>query len=169
LQSDPVRLLICRHAKSSWQDASLNDFDRPLSKRGERDAPEMGRRLARQGLKPDLIMTSPAARARATALLYAGQLGILPAQVQCNQAQYGASVPGLIALLRLVDPQVGSLMLVGHNPETTGLANVLGGLRIDNIPTSGIVALAFPGRTWATLAANTGTLLFFDYPKSQDY
>jgi len=165
--SDPIRLLICRHAKSSWQDASLSDFDRPLNKRGERDAPEMGRRLAQQGVRPDLIMTSPATRALATALHYARQLGIPPERVRRNPAQYAASVPDLIDLIRTVDTHVTTLMLVGHNPETTGLANVLGGLRIDNIPTCGIVALEFARCTWADLAVGGGSLLFFDYPKNR--
>ncbi|MCL2790963.1 MAG: histidine phosphatase family protein [Desulfobulbus sp.] len=165
---DAIRLFICRHAKSSWRNASLGDFDRPLNNRGERDAPAMGYRLARQGIRPDLIMTSPAARALATALHYAHQLGIPPEQVRRNPAQYTASVPGLISLIRTVDSSVATLMLVGHNPESTGLANELGGLHLDNIPTSGIVALAFPQCTWADLRAGCGTLLFFDYPKKQE-
>jgi len=160
--------MICRHAKSSWQDASLGDFDRPLNKRGERDAPEMGRRLSQRGLRPDLIMTSPAVRALATARHYARQLGIPAGQVRCNQAQYAASVPDLIGLIRTVDPGVVTLMLVGHNPESTSLANVLGNLRIDNIPTSGIVALSFGQGAWAELEAGDGTLLFFDFPKQQE-
>ena len=168
LPSDVIRLLICRHAKSSWHDANLNDFDRPLNKRGERDAPEMGRRLARQGVRPDLIMTSPAARALATALHYARSLGIPPAQVRRNMAQYAASVSELIRLIRTVDSGVATLMLVGHNPESTALANELGGLHIGNIPTSGIVALAFPRCAWAELTAGSGVLLFFDYPKKQE-
>ena len=165
-QFDAIRLLICRHAKSSWQDTSLNDFDRPLNKRGERDAAEMGRRLARQGMRPDLIMTSPAVRAHVTALHYARRLGIPPERILRNPAQYAASVAELLELIRMVDPGVGTLMLVGHNPESTGLANELGGLSIENIPTGGIVALAFSRRTWANLTAGSGVLLFFDYPKN---
>jgi phosphohistidine phosphatase len=168
LPYDALRLLICRHAKSSWQDASLNDFDRPLNKRGERDAPEMGRRLARHGVRPDLIMTSPASRAFLTALHYARQLGIPLEEIRRNPAQYAASVPELIRLIRSVDSGVGTLMLVGHNPESTELANALGGLSIDNIPTSGIVALTFAQCGWADLTADSGTLLFFDYPKKQE-
>jgi phosphohistidine phosphatase len=167
LQYDTIKLLICRHAKSSWQDAGLSDFDRPLNKRGERDAPEMGRRLARQGVRPDLIMTSPAMRAFITACHYARQLGIPPEQIRRNPAQYEASVPKLVSLLRTVDSGVGTLMLIGHNPESTDLANALGGLNIENIPTSGIVALAFSQCAWADLTAGSGTLLFFDYPKKQ--
>jgi len=167
LPPDTITLLICRHAKSSWASPGLSDFDRPLNERGERDAPEMGRRLAGYGVQPDLIMTSPAARALATAFHYADQLGIPPDQVLKNPAQYAASVPELIGLIHMADPGVSTLMLVGHNPESTDLANELGGLNIDNIPTGGVVALAFSRCTWADLAAGSGILQFFDYPKKQ--
>jgi len=164
---DTIKLLICRHAKSSWQDAGLNDFDRPLNQHGERDAPEMGRRLAQQNVRPDLIMTSPAVRAFDTACHYARQLGISSVRIRSNPAQYAASVPALVSLIRTVGSGVNTLMLVGHNPESTDLANVLGGLSIGNIPTGGIVALAFSQCAWSDLTAGSGTLLFFDYPKNQ--
>ena len=128
----------------------------------------MGRRLVRLGVRPDLIMTSPAVRALTTALHYARQIGIPHEQVRQNPAQYAASAQELIQLIRAVDSGVTTLMLVGHNPESTYLANELGGLSIDNIPTCGIVALAFSRRTWAELAAGSGALLFFDYPKRKD-
>ena len=168
LKFEKKRLLICRHAKSSWLDTSLNDFDRPLNKRGERDAPEMGRRLLQRGVRPDLIMTSPAARALGTAVHYAGQLGYPLEQVQPNPILYTATVPVLIKIVQEMEPQVNTLLLVGHNPESTALANTLGGLAIDNIPTSGIVALEFAMLSWQELAAGMGTLLFFDFPKNQE-
>jgi phosphohistidine phosphatase len=162
------RLLICRHAKSSWLDASLDDFQRPLNKRGERDAPEMGRRLLQRGIRPDLIMTSPAVRALGTAVHYASELGYPLAQLQHNALQYAATVPVLIKVVQDVEQQVNTLLLVGHNPESTALANILGGLGIDNIPTSGIVALEFAMVSWRDLAAGKGELLFFDFPKKQE-
>ena len=164
---DMLKLLICRHAKSSWQDTGLSDFDRPLNKRGERDAPGMGRRLAERGMRPDLIMTSPALRALNTALHYARQLGIPREQIRSNPAQYAASPQELIGLIRTVNSGVATLMLVGHNPESTALANVLAGLNIDNIPTSGIVGLSFSQCAWTDLSPASGSLLFFDYPKKQ--
>jgi phosphohistidine phosphatase len=113
-------------------------------------------------------MTSPAERALATALHYARQFGIAPEQLQRNPAQYAASVPALIRLLRTVDAGVGTLMLVGHNPASTALANALSGLRMETIPTSGIVALAFSQGGWANLTAGSGTLLFCDHPQKQE-
>lgn len=165
--SERKQLLICRHAKSSWQDVNLSDFERPLNKRGERDAPEMGKRLAQRGIRPDLIMTSPAARALATAIHYAGQLNYSLERLERNPLQYATSVPALIKILQEVDSRINTLMLVGHNPESTDLANVLGHLMIDNIPTSGIVALAFSLPTWEEIGAGKGELLFFDFPKKQ--
>jgi len=161
------RLLICRHAKSSWKDPELRDFDRPLNKRGQGDAPEMGRRLADQGLAPDLIRSSSAIRAMETARHYADKTNYPLERIQFNPNQYAASVALLLSLIQEVGPEVATLMLVGHNPETTMLANYLSGLKIDNIPTSGIVALAFTVDSWQDIRPGDGTLLFFDYPKKQ--
>lgn len=165
LPPESKRLLICRHAKSSWHDATLSDIDRTLNSRGERDAPEMGRRLGKRGIQPDLIMASPAVRAQATAAIYAAQLGYLLENIRINTAQYAATVPGLLAVLREVEPQFGTVMMVGHNPESTAFANMLGGLHLENIPTCGIVALEFSGASWQAAAAGKGALLFFDFPK----
>jgi len=161
------QLLICRHAKSSWKDPELRDFDRPLNKRGKGDAPEMGRRLAAHGLQPDLIYASSAVRAVETVLHYAKEIGYPVERIQFNPGQYTASVPMLLSLIQEVDQEVATLMVVGHNPESTMLANYLSGLKIDNIPTSGIVALGFAVSNWQDITPGTGNLLFFDYPKKQ--
>jgi phosphohistidine phosphatase len=159
------RLLICRHAKSSWNDPEMRDFDRPLNKRGKGDAPEMGRRLVTHGIHPDLICASPAVRALETACQYADQLGYPQAQIRFDPMQYSASVSLLLALIREMDSKVDTLMLVGHNPESTMLANFLSALAIENIPTSGIVALEFAVHSWQDVSPGSGSLLFFDYPK----
>lgn len=127
----------------------------------------MGKRLKRRGIQPDLIMSSPARRARTTAELIAARLGYLLEKVKINPRQYAASVPSLLALLQEVTPQMATVMMVGHNPESTAFANALGGLDIANIPTCGIVALEFPITSWKELVMGNGTLLFFDFPKSQ--
>ncbi|NLX18278.1 MAG: histidine phosphatase family protein [Desulfobulbus sp.] len=164
--SDEGRLLfICRHAKSSWDDAAVRDFDRLLNKRGERDAPEMGRRLAQRGVRADLIISSPAKRALQTACYYADKLAYPLKRLQTEPLLYLAPVRRLIRLVEATDPGVRTLFLVGHNPESTNLANILGGLHIDTIPTAGIVALAFQQPSWHGLAPGSGQLVFFDYPK----
>ncbi|MBV5318722.1 MAG: histidine phosphatase family protein [Desulfobulbaceae bacterium] len=165
LPPEKKTLLICRHAKSSWEEGVLRDVDRPLNKRGQRDAPEMGKRLKKRGILPDLIMTSAAVRAKTTAEIIADRLGYPLAELQINPNQYAATVPSLLTLLQEIEPQFDTVMIVGHNPEFTDLVNLLGGIHMENLPTCGIVALEFPVVSWSELAAGSGTLVFFDFPK----
>lgn len=166
LPPDRKQLLICRHAKSSWDDASLSDVERPLNKRGRRDAPEMGRRLAERGLLPDLILASHATRAWTTAEAYADRLGYPPDRIQVDPGLYTATAASLLALVRALEPRLGRVLLVGHNPECTSFANLLGNLDLDNLPTGGIVALEFHTRSWQEILPGQGQLLFVDFPKN---
>lgn len=166
LPPDRKQLLICRHAKSSWDDASLSDVERPLNKRGRRDAPEMGRRLAERGLLPDLILASHATRAWTTAEAYADRLGYPPDRIQVDPGLYTATAASLLALVRALEPRLGRILLVGHNPECTAFANLLGNLDLDNLPTGGIVALEFHTRSWQEILPGQGQLLFVDFPKN---
>lgn len=166
LPPDRKQLVICRHAKSSWDDASLSDVERPLNKRGRRDAPEMGRRLAERGLLPDLILASHATRAWTTAEAYADRLGYPPDRIQVNPTLYTATAASLLALVRALEPRLGRILLVGHNPECTAFANLLGNLDLDNLPTGGIVALEFHTRSWQEILPGQGQLLFVDFPKN---
>lgn len=159
------RLILCRHAKSSWKDITLEDIDRPLNKRGKNDAPEMGRRLAKSGIKPDAIVSSPAKRARKTARQLARMLGFKKKNVIILDKIYAASVEELLDIIRRFDDAADLVILVGHNPETTILANILGGLDIDNVPTCGVVALDFAVDSWQDIGKTEGSLVFFDYPK----
>ena len=166
LPPDRKQLVICRHAKSSWDDASLSDVERPLNKRGRRDAPEMGRRLAERGLLPDLILASHATRAWTTAEAYADRLGYPPDRIQVDPGLYTATAASLLALVRALEPRLGRVLLVGHNPECTSFANLLGNLDLDNLPTGGIVALEFHTRSWQEILPGQGQLLFVDFPKN---
>ena len=166
LPPDRKQLVICRHAKSSWDDASLSDVERPLNKRGRRDAPEMGRRLAERGLLPDLILASHATRAWTTAEAYADRLGYPPDRIQVDPCLYTATAASLLALVRALEPRLGRILLVGHNPECTAFANLLGNLDLDNLPTGGIVALEFHTRSWQEILPGQGQLLFVDFPKN---
>ncbi|WP_297952668.1 histidine phosphatase family protein [uncultured Desulfobulbus sp.] len=166
LPPDRKQLVICRHAKSSWDDASLSDVERPLNKRGRRDAPEMGRRLAERGLLPDLILASHATRAWTTAEAYADRLGYPPDRIQVDPGLYTATAASLLALVRALEPRLGRILLVGHNPECTAFANLLGNLDLDNLPTGGIVALEFHTRSWQEILPGQGQLLFVDFPKN---
>lgn len=159
------RLYLIRHAKSSWSEPGLADFDRPLSSRGKRDAPFMGKRLADYGVCPDLILASPAKRARKTALLIAAAVGYAEKNIVFDEDIYESQVPDLLSIIAQVPAKVGVLFLVGHNYAITDLADYLSGQNTGNIPTCGIVAIEFAGKSWSGLQAGSGRTLFFDYPK----
>lgn len=159
------QLLICRHAKSSWKDSSLADFDRPLNKRGKRDAPRMGKLLGSQKIHPDLIVSSPAKRARKTALHLAKDLNYPQNRIVYMDAMYAATPENLIACIHSFDDRHDRAIMVGHNSGFTMLANILGNLRIPNVPTCGIVGLSFEVDSWQDVEKKEGDLMFFYYPK----
>jgi phosphohistidine phosphatase len=159
------RLTLVRHAKSSWKDSELADFDRPLAKRGKKDAPDMGERLASRALRPEIIISSPAKRARQTVKLIARKLE-LPEERLILEAKVYEAEPGvLLEVVRGLDERWEHALLVGHNPGLTELANLLADCGIDNIPTCGVVCLDLAAKDWKGIGPGAGTLVFFDYPK----
>lgn len=160
------RLTLVRHAKSSWEQAGLADFDRPLNDRGKRDAPVMGKRLAARGLKPDRLVCSPAKRALTTANIIAGEIGYPVEAIVADKRIYGATVPGLLAVLGEQDPHCEHLMLVGHNPGFTELCNHIGNRPISNLPTCGVFCVEFEIAAWAEVEWSQGKVLLFDFPKN---
>jgi phosphohistidine phosphatase len=159
------QLTLLRHAKSSWDDAKLKDRDRPLNERGERDAPLMGKRLSARGARPTLIITSPAVRARQTAQVVAREIGYPLEFLQCEEGLYLASPDEIVAVLARQDRSFKDVVVCGHNPGLTDLANRLSGAEIDNIPTTGVVVIGLDLKDWAGLNGAQGELLMFDYPK----
>ena len=159
-------LIIVRHAKSSWKDSSLDDRERPLNKRGERDAPEIGARLARRKDRPDLIISSPAVRALTTAQIIAKRLGYPHKDIVVKDVLYGAGVVELLDVIRNIDESVATLMLFGHNPGLTELANHLGPRPIPNLPTCGVLHLKFEADVWPVVGHARGDEVLFDFPKS---
>jgi len=157
-------LYLVRHAKSSW-DYDLDDFDRPLNKRGEFDAPLMGKIMFEKGIKPDYILSSPASRAIKTATIFAEQLKYQK-QVGTQHSLYHASAANLLQAVKNTKHDVQQLMLFGHNPGLTSFANQLTTDIIDNIPTCGIYAITFEANSWSEIALKKGKLLFYDYPKN---
>ena len=159
------RIYLIRHAKSSWNHPGLADFDRPLNKRGKRDAPLMGRKLAELGCKPDRIFSSPAARALTTAKSIAEAIGYPVGDVDANHSIYAASVNDLIQLISNLSGNFREVVLVGHNPEMTGLSNHLTDEYIDNVPTCGIIHIELAIDEWHEIGRRSGTQLFFITPK----
>ena len=159
------RLYLVRHAKSSWKDPKLDDFDRPLNKRGKRDAPFMGQRLREANVRPDLIISSPAKRAAKTAKIIAAQIAYPLKKIQWTESLYAAGTLILLQVLREIDDSVERAMLVGHNPGLTLLAELLTSETIDNIPTSGAFALDLDIESWSQTGEGSGIPVFLDYPK----
>jgi len=159
-------LTLLRHAKSSWKDSSLADRDRPLNGRGKIDAPEMARRITAAGIRPSLIVSSPAERAWKTAKIVAREMGYPREFLQRDQRLYLASLATLAAVLAEQDAGFHSIMLVGHNPGLTDFANrLLPGLT-RNIPTCGVVSLDLGCDDWNVLAADGNALRYYDFPKN---
>jgi phosphohistidine phosphatase len=146
-------LLIMRHAKSGWKDGPMPDHDRPLTKRGKRDAPRMGQRLQAAGLRPDVIITSTAERARSTAVAAAEGMGFT-GEVQSEAKLYDATPETYLAVLRGLPAEVQTAMVVGHNPGLQDLVAELTGDSQD-LPTAAIAHVTLPIYSWADLNAST--------------
>lgn len=159
-------LTLIRHAKSSWDDPQLDDFDRPLSRRGERELKETAPLLHRLKLPCELLLASPAQRTRATAALLAKALALPDERIAFDHAIFEADSETLLFRLQQADDAIDHLVLVGHNPGLTELANHLGPVVIDNIPTCGVVELHLPAlRHWHELSPKSATLRRFLYPR----
>jgi phosphohistidine phosphatase len=160
------RLILVRHAKSSWANPGQEDIDRPLNERGERNAPEMGRRLRERGELPARVVSSPARRALATARLMAVELGIARGDIVIEDALYEASVATWIKVITALPAGLDAVLMVGHNPTLTELANLLcRDVRIDNVPTCGVLRLDYEMRDWTVFPGIPPVAWFFDYPK----
>ena len=158
-------LTLIRHAKSSWKDPSLSDRDRPLNKRGRRDAPEMGRRLAARSGAPDLLISSPAVRAWTTAVAIAEAVGYPVDAVQADERLYMASPSEILAVLRDLGGGLERIFLVAHNPGLTDLVNELSSPAVDNVPTCGVVELRVEAERWTDLGRESVRRELFDTPK----
>ena len=119
------KLFLVRHAKSSRDDPSLPDRDRPLDDRGKQDGPKMGKRLAQRDVKPDLLLSSPALRALTTAQLIAEEVGYERNAIVVDDRLYASDADELLDVIRALDKKLNRVMLFGHNPEFTDLAHRL--------------------------------------------
>ena len=163
------QLILFRHAKSSWKDERSKDVDRPLAPRGNRDAPRMGKRLKARHAAPDLLLASHAKRALETVKLIAEELGHAPGDLEIDENLYLASPERILAVVAKLDDDLDSVLLVGHNPGLTDLVNhLLPNLALDNLPTSGVVAMDFDVRSWREVPTATAKLVYYDYPSNPE-
>jgi phosphohistidine phosphatase len=159
-------LTLIRHAKSSWNEPSVRDFDRTLNERGTRDAPVMGRRLAERDPGIDLIVTSPAKRARKTAGIIASAIGYPEQSIHLEPGIYEASAAELLEIVRHLPEEKMHVAMVGHNPGMTDIANLFSESAVPSLPTCGIVYLGMSVPRWGDAGPATGILVDFDTPKS---
>jgi phosphohistidine phosphatase len=160
-------LTLVRHAKSSWQDGALSDRERPLNERGERDAPLMGQRLVSAGIRPSLMISSPAVRAWTTAKILAQEIGYPIEFLQRENDLYLASLDDLLGVLVAQDAEFNNLLLVGHNPGLTEFANYLVPGLTSNLPTAGVVALQFDRPDWNLHTRPAIELVTYDFSKRE--
>ena len=158
-------LVLVRHAKSSWKNPRLDDHHRPLNKRGKKAAPEMARRMKKRGLRPDAIVSSDARRAMDRATAMTAVLGLPVAVIQPASDLYGASSEKIVAVIRRFPDDWQQVMVVGHNPGFTELANLFYPDRITNVPTAGVVELTFDVASWRDIHRHNLASSHYDYPK----
>ena len=159
------QLALIRHAKSSWDDPALDDFDRPLNKRGNRDAPFMGRKLKGLGIQFDLIVSSPAVRALATARMIATELRYAEERIQTDERIYEASWQCLLDVVNDIDDAYSYAALVGHNPGLSHFAAILAGNGPGDMPTCAVALLEFEVSGWSETGPAMASLRAYEYPK----
>lgn len=159
-------LILVRHAKSSWDAIDLSDTERPLADRGKRDAPMMGKRLAKQPVKPDLILSSPARRAFATAEIIANELGYKAKDIVVDDRLYATDAGTLLAVIGGLKDKLKCVMLFGHNPEFSELAHRLSG-EITLLPTCAVAQFMFETKSWANIDEAKPADVVLDCPKKK--
>jgi phosphohistidine phosphatase len=159
------RLVIIRHAKSSWSNALIEDFDRPLNERGKKDAPLMAKRLKEKKIIPDLLITSPAKRANSTCKKFAKVFNVDKKKIRKDPKLYHASESVILKIAKELDEKFNVVFIVGHNPGLTEFVNIASNLEIDNIPTAGVTVLEIS--SWKKFGKEKSKAVYFDYPANE--
>ncbi|MGH8443139.1 MAG: SixA phosphatase family protein [Nevskiaceae bacterium] len=158
-------LTLVRHAKSSRDYPELSDFERPLNPRGRKEAPVIAARLRKADVKPDLLVSSPATRAIATARLFAEELNMHLDEILLNPHIYEASAWTLLHIVRSLSPDYDDVMVFGHNPGISNFARDLAGdCPFDEMPTCAAVRIELPARGWSLIQPGSGKVLRYDAP-----
>ncbi len=159
------KVSIVRHAKSSWKDASLMDRDRPLNKRGLRDAPFMAKLTKAKNLNPDLLISSNAKRALTTAFYFADEFEIPRSHIHISPEIYEAYPEDILRIIQSLDLNINEVFIFGHNPTFTEFANRFSDHYISNVPTCGVVSISAKVDSWNAFSAETASVDAFYYPK----
>ena len=154
-----------RHAKSSWDNPTLRDIDRPLSKRGLRDAPFMANLIKGKGLKPGLLLSSPAVRAYSTAKFFADALDIPASRIEQVKKIYEAYPDDILEIIQELPDDYDTAFLFGHNPTLTSVANMFTDDYIANIPTCAVFRVDSEVENWMDFREGKGKLTELHFPK----
>jgi len=159
-------LLLVRHAKSSWDNFSVGDAERPLSERGKKNAPEMAKRLLKKKVAIDAFLSSPAKRALTTAKLFAKEYSLPSGDIIVIPELYLADITAFQHAIAAAPPEAGSIAVFSHNSGITEFANSLTNVRIDNMPTCAVFGVTIAVNSWTEFAAAPKEFYLFDFPKS---
>ncbi|BDD08900.1 phosphohistidine phosphatase SixA [Fulvitalea axinellae] len=162
------QLILVRHAKSSWDDPNLRDYDRPLNKRGKQAAPLMGTRLQKRNIQPDTIISSGAKRAFDTALAVCEEIGISKNEIVKNDELYLASPKEILKTIRAIDPESESAVLFGHNPGISEIADFLTDEAPEDMPTGATIIIRFDIDNWKDISKGLGKTEYYSYPKASE-
>lgn len=158
-------LFLIRHAKSSWNFPELSDFERPLNKRGKRDAPFMAALVEAKGFKPDKIVSSPANRALTTAGHFAAAFQMPTEDIQKDEDIYEAYTDTLQEIIQGFENTWDTVYMFGHNPGFTSLSNRYASDFIDNVPTCGIIRIMSTTDNWAAFSPENARVTDHFFPK----
>ena len=159
-------LYIIRHAKSSWGNFSLPDFERPLNERGEKDAPVMAKRLLKKNTSIDLFVSSPAKRALKTCKLFCKEFNVTEEAILVVEKLYHASSEIFYKVVREIDDKYEHVAIFSHNPGISEFVNSLHtNVTIDTMPTCAIFAVSIDCTNWNQFESAQKKFILFDYPK----
>ncbi|MBO9660370.1 MAG: histidine phosphatase family protein [Chitinophagaceae bacterium] len=160
------QLLLVRHAKSSWADFSVKDFDRPLNDRGKRDAPVMAQRLLDRKIEIDGFVASPAKRAKKTSEYFATAYGREKSEIIFIDELYLATPSVFESVIEQLDDRYNTIAVFSHNNGITDYANTLTNTRVDEMPTCAIFAVKSEAGSWKEFTVSEKEFWFFDFPKA---
>jgi phosphohistidine phosphatase len=160
-------LLLVRHAKSSWDDASLPDFERKLNYRGKSDAKMMAKRIKEKEIDIDLFVSSPAKRAKKTAKIFMKEMDAKEKNLQLIPSLYEGSVHDFYDAIENLHHKENVVALFAHNPGITEFINSLDCSPIYEMPTCGVFSAKIKTKDWKDFRQAEKEFLFFDYPKNQ--
>ena len=158
-------LYLIRHAKSSWDDHDLSDFQRTLNNRGLKDAPPMAKFLKGKNIIPDLIISSPAVRTLSTAEIFADEFNYKKNKIISDEKIYEATMSELMTAIKGINDEYNTVMLLGHNPGISNIANLIGDKFLPALPTCSVVGIELKVNSWNEVERDCGKTILFEYPK----